>query len=364
MESRIEEEVRKMKGEIESLQKELQRTKKENQEAASRMEEEVRKMKEDIERLQNELQHTKRENQELTAQMEVEVRKMKGEIERLQNELQQKKKENQEVVRERDRILREKERLQNEREKERAMKTSTQLKQKRHPTVQQMQTHSSVVYMYTWNGGFVKPGRTMDNDVKQTSYLARAIPLYLLSERGIRINEFTQTPKGVFPEPPECLRTEDFLTTRSNLVTGCHYIMRKHGKELEEMCAKLDISDEQLYASFQTVMSTICKELMNCGRLVSMFVFTSVLSARLCHEGRQHCTESIFGWFEAFLKEQVLPWIRELGGWGRLFNDVNMNRLKVDGETTVTVDATTSGLLALAAIGVGFLAAAITRHFI
>lgn len=289
--------------------------------------------------------------------MEVGVRKMKGEIERLRNELQQKR-ENQEVVREKDRILREKERLQNEREKavtERTMKTSARLIQERRPTVQVMQTHSSVVDMYTWNGALIKHGRTTDDDVEQTSYLARDIPLFLLSERGIR------TPKGFFPDPRECLRTKEFLTARSTLVAGCHYMMRKHDKELEEMCAKLDISDEQLYASFQTIMSTIW-ESKNVGRLVSLFAFTSVLSARLCREGHQRYIESIFSWFGAFLKEHVLPWIRKLGGWGRLSNEVNMNRLKRDGETTVTVDATTPGLLALGAIGVGaFIAATISR---
>jgi len=170
--------------------------------------------------------------------------------------------------------------------------------------------------MYTWNGGFVKPGRTMDNDVKQTSYLAKAIPLYLLSEKGIRINEFTQTPKGVFPEPPECFKTEDFLTARSNLVTGCHYIKRKHGKELEEMCSKLDLSDEQLYSTFRTLMNTVWEEPLNWGRLVSIFVVTSVLLERLYREGhQQRKMESVLSWFGTFLRDHAAPWIRERGGW-------------------------------------------------
>ena len=171
--------------------------------------------------------------------------------------------------------------------------------------------------------------RTTKDDVKQTSYLARAIPLYLLSKRGIQMKEFTEISKGTFPNPPslECLRTKAFLTVRSNLAKECNDMLRKHGKELEEMCAKLDISDEQLYASFQTAMSIIW-ESKNLTRLVSLFVFTSVLSARVCHEQHPHI-ESIFCWFEGFLEEHVVPWIRELGGWCELLTGVRMSTSKL-----------------------------------
>lgn len=164
---------------------------------------------------------------------------------------------------------------------------------------------------------FVERGRKMDDVTTQSVYLANAIPEHLLSEEDIRINGFKSVPKGTFPEPPprKCLKTEEFLTARRNLVAGCNYIKRQHGKELEEMCAKLDISDEQLYANFRTLLSTVWTEPVNWGRLVSLFVVTSVLSARLYREGQQSKIMSVLGWFGTFLKDHAAPWIRERGGW-------------------------------------------------
>lgn len=163
----------------------------------------------------------------------------------------------------------------------------------------------------------VERGRRMDDVLQQSAYLAKAVPEYLLNEEGIRINGFKSIPKGTFPEPPrwECLKTETFLTARSNLVAGCNYIKRQHGKELEEMCAKLDMSDEQLYPNFRTLLSTVWTEPVNWGRLVSLFAVTSVLSARLYREGQQSKIDSVLGWFGTFLKDHAAPWIRERGGW-------------------------------------------------
>ena len=156
-----------------------------------------------------------------------------------------------------------------------------------------------------------------DDVVQQALYLAAAIPEFLLSEEDIRMNGFIRTPKGAFPELPplECLKTKEFLTARGNLLAGCHYIKRKHGKELEEMCAKFDISDEQLCSNFRTLMNTVWEEPLNWGRLVSLFVVTNVLLERLYREGHQRKMESVLSWFGTFLRDHAVPWIRERGGW-------------------------------------------------
>ena len=162
-----------------------------------------------------------------------------------------------------------------------------------------------------------KRRRSMDDVKKQTEYLACYVVVNFLQQEDITINGFVKKSKDACTQTLEdpCCHTKEFATACSNLISACKFMREKHGRELLEMCDKLDISDEQLHSNFRILMSTIWQEPLNWGRLVSLFVVTGVLSARLYREGHKNKIESVLGWFKAYLRDNADPWIRERGGW-------------------------------------------------
>ena len=153
-----------------------------------------------------------------------------------------------------------------------------------------------------------------DAESQQTDFLAKDVPEFLLNRRGRGVNGYTAVPTGELNEPPPnpCLRGETFLKARQDLVTCCVFIERKHGKELGEMCERLDMDDEQLYSNYKTLLSTIWTEPRNWGRFASLFVATEYVCGRLGDDNR---IASVLAWFSSFLKEHAVPWVKDNGGY-------------------------------------------------
>ena len=171
------------------------------------------------------------------------------------------------------------------------------------------------------NGKHSPRSRRRVSEVKeelQAEFLARDVTEHLLNENGCRVNGYTDVLPGnirdVSNEAP-CVREESFQKARWNIITCCYYFKRKHGKELEEMCEKLDIDDEQLHPNFVEVLASIWEEPRNWGRLASMFIATYYICHRLHKEGDKHKIESVIGWLSVYLKRHAVPWIKDRGGF-------------------------------------------------
>lgn len=162
-----------------------------------------------------------------------------------------------------------------------------------------------------------------DRESVQTEFIARDVLEHLLNESSMKVNGYTGVHRGklkdVSKEDP-FIKEETFQNARKNIVNGCLFIMRQHGREIEEMCQKLDLEDEQLHANLREVLATIWMEPRNWGRLVSMFVAAYYICQRLYREGRGDQTtmdkiESIVGWLTGYLKAHAVPWIKHRGGY-------------------------------------------------
>ena len=152
----------------------------------------------------------------------------------------------------------------------------------------------------------------------QAEFLARDVTEHLLNQSGFRLNGYTNVLPGnlrdVSDEAP-CVREENFQRARRNIIECCYYIKREHGKEMEDMCEKLDIDDEQLHPNFEDILASIWEQPRNWGRLASMFIATYYICHRLHKEGERHKINSVIGWLSVYLKRHAVPWIKDRGGF-------------------------------------------------
>lgn len=147
-----------------------------------------------------------------------------------------------------------------------------------------------------------------------SAFLARDVTEFLLKEGNIRINGYTHIPLGRLSALPRKFDSEDLHTARERLTDGCRLMRSSHGREIVDMCARLNLEDAQLYSNFHTILSNIWAKPENWGRLVSLFVATAAVAERLYHEDESK-VETVIRLFEKFLVEKVVPWIRQRGGY-------------------------------------------------
>ena len=160
-----------------------------------------------------------------------------------------------------------------------------------------------------------------DPAVVQAEFLARDIVEYLLNDKGMPVNGYTDVLPGLLRDVPrrerQCLREPSFQQARRQIVGGCQFIMHQHGVEIEQVCMKVDVGDEHLYSNVKEALATIWKEPQNWGRLVSLFLAAYYLCKRIFDEEGKGSKkiDSVIGWLAAFLRENVVPWVVERGGF-------------------------------------------------
>ena len=154
----------------------------------------------------------------------------------------------------------------------------------------------------------------------QADFLARDILEHLLLKQAKHgINGYTRLLPGSFRDVSKehpCIKDEAFQSARRQIADACCYIQRQHGEEIAELCAKLDISDEQLQANFVEALDVTWKEPRNWGRFVSLFVAAYYICERIYTEEKsEKKINSVIGWLAQYLETQVVPWIVDHGGF-------------------------------------------------
>lgn len=156
--------------------------------------------------------------------------------------------------------------------------------------------------------------------LEQAKFLAKDIVEYLLKENRVPVNGYTYVQPGELSKvtvDSSCLHEQSFLSARRRIADCCMFIMAKHGDEIEQVCWKVDVGDEQLYSNVADALKTIWTEPRNWGRLVSLFVAAYYLCKRISDEEGKSSDKilSVVGWLACFLKEQAVPWVVERGGF-------------------------------------------------
>ena len=167
-----------------------------------------------------------------------------------------------------------------------------------------------------------KPVNTAVADVQaerlQVGYLAYHLVYYILNEEGIKMNGFA-TGKGHPPPDKPGLQDTEYLDALKTMERMMTHMRLRHRAEMLEHVKSLDISDSQLYGSFQRVALETVKEGIHWGRIVALIAFTGMLAVRLHKTGQQHKIEGLIGWLTAFLlNDQVTHWVKDHGGWVRM----------------------------------------------
>lgn len=154
----------------------------------------------------------------------------------------------------------------------------------------------------------------------RTVFIARDAVEYMLRQDEVRVNGYTGVLPGklrdVSNEDP-CIRNDDFLRARKQIIACCNLMKQQYGKDLEKMCKKLNIEDEQLHTNVLEVISEIWGEESerNWGRLVSMLVAAYYISERLYNEDAKDKIDSVIGWLSEYMRRNAVPWIRDHGGY-------------------------------------------------
>ena len=92
-------------------------------------------------------------------------------------------------------------------------------------------------------------------------------------------------------------------------------MLKEYGPEMRQLCTKPDLSDEQIYTSYCTVMENTLGSGIRWGRIVSLMTFTGLLAAFLIKRQQQCKVESLLEWERTFINTRCRAWIEEQGGW-------------------------------------------------
>lgn len=171
----------------------------------------------------------------------------------------------------------------------------------------------------------------MCDRVKDRSWIARVrtefivrdvVEFMLLKENGLKLNGYTDVQPGHLRDvsnEDDCIQEQEFLKAREEIISSCQLMKKKYGQELEMMCRKLDIDDEQLHTNFIEILTAIWEEesARNWGRFISMLVAAYYISDRLYKEGSKDKIGSVIGWLSKYLKKHAVPWIEDRGGYVR-----------------------------------------------
>lgn len=169
-------------------------------------------------------------------------------------------------------------------------------------------------------------GRERAAVLKRTEFVVKDVVEYMLKENGVRVNGYTSVLAGKVRDVSNedaCIRDDDFLRAREQIMTCCKFMKREYGRELAKMCKKLNVEDEQLHTNFLEVMNEIWGEesARNWGRLVSMLVAAYYICDRLHREESKDKAkakiDSVIGWLSDYMKKNAVPWITDHGGYVR-----------------------------------------------
>ena len=150
----------------------------------------------------------------------------------------------------------------------------------------------------------------------QNGYVSYHITYYLLKESGIRLNGYATSGNGNSSRlKNQMLRDSGVRDAIETLETSCKQMKTKYYTEIGEMVKTLDISDTQLYSSFQQSAVSLMDGDVRWGRIAVLVFFTSVLAERLHKERQGHKINSLIGWLTEFLNDNTSMWILEKGGW-------------------------------------------------
>lgn len=169
----------------------------------------------------------------------------------------------------------------------------------------------------------------------RTEFLVKDVVEYmLLKENGLKLNGYTDVRRGQLKDVSNevaCIQEEDFLEARKEIVTCCERMKTQYGQELEEMCKKLDVNDEQLHTNFIEILTAIWEEksARNWGRFISMLVAAYYVSDKLYKDGAKDKIDSVIGWLTKYLKMNAVTWIEDRGGYVRVFLYVHCWRVCV-----------------------------------
>lgn len=89
----------------------------------------------------------------------------------------------------------------------------------------------------------------------------------------------------------------------------------QHEQLFQQICFRVDLSDFQAQKNFISIAQEIFNNEVNWGRIVSLIAFAGVVAHHFVVEGRPDMVCEVIQWLLDFIREHLILWIIENGGW-------------------------------------------------
>ena len=99
------------------------------------------------------------------------------------------------------------------------------------------------------------------------------------------------------------------------LLGACRDFLSQHDEELACSVSTLDMSDLKVHDTFQTIMCGLFCDKTNYGRIVAAICVSKKMIDRVTSEQRPKLIESIIGWLQTFVHDNLSIWIAHHGDW-------------------------------------------------
>ncbi len=86
-------------------------------------------------------------------------------------------------------------------------------------------------------------------------------------------------------------------------------------QQFEDVLYALQITNENLSITYNTVVMEIFRDGINWGRVVAFLVFSSSLAVYCAQHGMEARVREVIVWTEAQMQSQLQKWICDRGGW-------------------------------------------------
>ena len=164
--------------------------------------------------------------------------------------------------------------------------------------------------MQSLNNGYIQPPLAdKEEHVKQTNELIHEVILSLLACDGQLLNGYT---RGKIEPKLQCKGSEKIFKA---LLGACKEFLALHDKELKTSVDTLNMSDLKVCDTFHETVLRIFSDGINYGRIVSAICVSKTMAARVMTEQRLELAESIIGWLQRIVADNLLDWILRHGGW-------------------------------------------------
>ena len=110
----------------------------------------------------------------------------------------------------------------------------------------------------------------------------------------------------------ECEGSEEIYKA---LVGACKEFIILHDGELKVSVEKLDMSDVKVCETFHETVQSIFEKEINWGRIVSALCVSRTMALKALNENRVGLVESIIGWLQRIVLDNLQDWILKHGGW-------------------------------------------------